>query len=229
MDLLVSGDSFTAGDYTDCVWPSYLKEHNPQIKEYKNVAIGNGSNLYIARSVIDSVLEMDNVDYVICQWTIDSRGSAPDAQQNVWWNGLPSYQIAEMYNDVELIEDDVIEFRTLENILRTQWFLESKNIKYKFFFGWKTDFERCEQFRLYDELNLDNWWKFKVEEGIQPLPQEDYERYDNNSINGNWNGMLEWVVCNVENGIDRTHHPSEDSHKQFAEKVVSKWLEKEIK
>ena len=68
-----------------------------------------------------------------------------------------------------------------------------------------------------------------MEEGIQPLPQEDYERYDNNSINGNWNGMLEWVVCNVENGIDRTHHPSEDSHKQFAEKVVSKWLEKEIK
>jgi|TARA_Y100000310_G_scaffold328470_1_gene396649 hypothetical protein len=239
MDLLVSGDSFTAhgNSITDFTWPRFLKEHNPQIEGYKNVAMGNGSNLYIARSVIDSVLEMDNVDYVICQWTMDCRGSAPGAKKYVWWNGLPSYQIAEMYNDVELIEDDVIEFRTLENILRTQWFLESKNIKYKFFFGWKTNFQRCKQFRLYDELNLDNWWKFKVEEGIQPLPQEDYEIHDNksgrgffpNSTNDNWNGMLEWVVYNVENGIDTTHHPSEDSHKQFAEKVVSKWLEEEIK
>jgi len=220
MDLLVSGDSFTV----DNAWPRFLKEHNPQIKGYKNVAMGNGSNLYIARSVIDSVLEMDNVDYVICQWTIDLRRSVQDAKKYVWWNGLPSYQIAEMYNNVELIENRVMEFRTLENILRTQWFLESKNIKYKFFFGWETDFQRCEQFRLYQELNLDNWWQFNVEEGIQQLPQKDYHKYNNNSIEGNWNGMLEWVVCNVENGIDHTHHPSREAHERFAIEVASKWI-----
>lgn len=224
MDLLVSGDSFTVHGGEDYTWSRFLKEHNPQIKGYKNVAMGNGSNLYIARSVIDSVLEMDNVDYVICQWTIESRGSAPDAQKNVWWNGLPSYQVAEMYNYVELIEDDVTEFRTLENILRTQWFLESKNIKYKFFFGWETNFQRCEQFRLYDELNLDNWWQFNVEEGKQPLPQKDYHRYMNGPIEGNWNGMMEWVVCNLENGIDHTHHPSREAHERFAKEVALKWI-----
>jgi hypothetical protein len=129
-----------------------------------------------------------------------------------------------MYNYVELIEDDVTEFRTLENILRTQWFLESKNIKYKFFFGWETNFQRCEQFRLYDELNLDNWWQFNVERGKQPLPQKDYFRRNYYSIEGNWNGMMEWVVCNVENGIDHTHHPSREAHERFAKEVASKWI-----
>ena len=231
MDLLVSGDSFSFHGEVDYSWPRFLKEHNPQIKGYKNVAMGNGSNLYIARSVIDSVLEIDNVDYVICQWTMDCRGSAPDAQENVWWNDLPSYQVAEMYNYVELIENRVMEFRTLENILRTQWFLESKNIKYKFFFGWKTNFNRCEQFRLYQELNLDNWWKFTTRLSTKSmLPQKDYKTFwpddkvfHTDSGNGFY-GMLEWIFFNVENGIDDTHHPTRQAHERFALEVASKWI-----
>ena len=39
----------------------------------------------------------------------------------------------EMYTDIEMLEIKQHNFRTLENIMRTQWFLESKGIDYKFF------------------------------------------------------------------------------------------------
>ena len=55
-------------------------------------------------------------------------------KKNVWWNDLPSYRAQEMYTDIEMLEIKQHNFRTLENIMRTQWFLESKGIDYKFFF-----------------------------------------------------------------------------------------------
>ena len=63
MDLLVGGDSFTFHGEHDYSWARYLVENNPHIKNYKNVALGNAGNLYISRSVIDSVITMKNVDF----------------------------------------------------------------------------------------------------------------------------------------------------------------------
>ena len=227
MDLLVGGDSFTFHGEQDYSWARYLVENNSHIKNYKNVALGNAGNLYISRSVIDSVITMKNVDFVICGWSLELRGSGSDARKNVWWNDLPSYETAEMYTDIEMLELKQHNFRTLENIIRTQWFLESKGIDHKFFFAWKNNFASNVEFPLFNELNLDKFW-YPDLRGKMALPQKHYQRFSKGEnykqLHKKWNGMLEWVACNVEDGLNQGYHPTVEAHKKFALEVASKWI-----
>ena len=227
MDLLVGGDSFTFHGEHDYSWARYLVENNPHIKNYKNVALGNAGNLYISRSVIDSVITMKNVDFVICGWSLEQRASVEHAKRELRWNGMPSYETIEMYNDIEMLQERQHNFRTLENIIRTQWFLESKGIDHKFFFAWKNNFSENVEFPLFDELNLDKFW-YPDLRGQMALPQKHYQRFSKGEnykqLNKKWNGMLEWVACNVEDGLDQGYHPTGEAHKKFALEVASKWI-----
>ena len=36
--------------------------------------------------------------------------------------------------------------------------------------------------------------------------------------------MLEWVVCNVEDGLNQGHHPTDEGHERFALEVATKWI-----
>ena len=66
---------------------------------------------------------------------------------------------------------------------------------------------------LWDMIDWDKWWFY----------EDDQVEYG---------GLAEWVLLGEKHNMGMQHdphHPSEDSHKQFAEKVVSKWLEEEIK
>ena len=227
MDLLVGGDSFSVHGEHDYSWARYLVENNSHIKNYKNVAMGNAGNLYISRSVIDSVITMKNVDFVICGWSLEQRASVEHAKRELRWNGMPSYETVEMYNDIEMLQERQHNFRTLENIIRTQWFLESKGIDYKFFFAWKNNFDENEELPLFNELNFDKFWYPDLRSQIS-LPQKHYPRFNDGKshvqLHKKWNGMLEWVVCNVEDGLNEGHHPTDEGHERFALEVASKWI-----
>ena len=84
--------------------------------------------------------------------------------------------------------------QTLENILRTQWFLEKYNIKYfmttfiNLFKGMPDTEETKHLWRMID------WDKF--------LPIE---------------GMYEW--CD-ESGLDSTNHPTSNAHEKFVKEII---------
>ena len=61
---------------------------------------------------------------------------------------------------------------------------------------------------LWDMVDFDKWWLYEDE-------QVEY------------GGLAEWVLLGARHNMGMQHdpaHPSEDSHKEFAEKEVSKWI-----
>ena len=109
--------------------------------------------------------------------------------------------------------------RTLENILRTQWFLETKKLKYKFFFGWNISF--IEAIRFFPELskliNFDNWWIHETPMG-PPYPHAPFTEGSEE-----YSGMSEWCV---DNGIELEPdgHPTNKGHEMFYKELASKWI-----
>ena len=94
---------------------------------------------------------------------------------------------------------------TLENILRTQWFLEKNNIEY-----FMTTF--CDIF--VDMLTI--------------IPTEQKEEIEHLYEQINWNvflpikGMYEW--CDGCEGI--AEHPSQEQHERFTEEVIIPFIKK---
>ena len=111
--------------------------------------------------------------------------------------------------------------RTLEHILRLQWFFKANDIKYKMFCGWslfhelpKIPRQPIELRHLWTMIDWDNFWFHKklggiTEWSIDNLPFE--ERY----ITGD---------RKTEDGNALDQHPSNMAHKTFAKEIVSKWI-----
>ena len=118
--------------------------------------------------------------------------------------------------------------RTLEHILRLQWFFKSNDISYKFFSGWnifkdlpKVPRSPIELRHLWKMIDWDNFW------------------FHRNIANGlKYGGITEWSHDNLpfedcfvtgerlnENGTALDEHPSNKAHREFAKQVVSKWIE----
>lgn len=117
--------------------------------------------------------------------------------------------------------------RTLEHILRLQWFFNVNDISYKFFSGWnifkdlpKIPRSPIELRHLWKMIDWDNFWFHR-----------------NNVIGLKWGGIKEWGEDNLpfkdryvtgerlnENGTALDEHPSNIAHREFAKQVVSKWI-----
>tara|TARA_A100001011_G_scaffold103756_1_gene109705 strand:- start:220 stop:1107 length:888 start_codon:yes stop_codon:yes gene_type:complete len=111
--------------------------------------------------------------------------------------------------------------KTLEHILRLQWYFKSKDIKYKMFGGWNIFYQLpkiprypIEIRHLWKMIDWDNFWFHKklggiTEWSVDNLPFE--ERY----ITGDRKNR---------DGSAVDEHPSNIAHNKFAKEVVSKWI-----
>jgi len=221
MNILISGDSFS-DNKNPHAWPNYYEGH-----KVINRAVGCHSNLSISRTIIESVTESDiDFDYVICEWSTPMRASykrfAPEPYQRIKHKecvGIASFENSDVYKSFEFYTSESVWLRTLENILRTQWFLETKKLKYKFFFGWNISF--IEAIRFFPELskliNFDNWWIHETPMG-PPYPHAPFTEGSEE-----YSGMAEWCV---DNGIELEPdgHPTNKGHEMFYKELASKWI-----
>ena len=111
--------------------------------------------------------------------------------------------------------------KTLEHILRLQWFLKVKDIKYKMFCGWNL-FPMLPQLprypievrHLWKMVDWDNFWFYKRLGGMTEW-SGDTLPFEERFITGN-------RVQKDGSALDE--HPSNIAHKTFAQEVVSKWI-----
>ena len=110
--------------------------------------------------------------------------------------------------------------KTLEHILRLQWFFKSTDISYKFFCGWnlfkdlKVPRYPLELRHLWKMIDWDNFWFHKKFGGITEWCDENLPFKDRYVTGERLN----------ENGTALDEHPSNIAHREFAKQVVSKWV-----
>ena len=122
--------------------------------------------------------------------------------------------------------DEFSVVKTLEHILRLQWYFKSHNIKYKMFCGWGIFYVLpqiprypIEVRHLWKMVDWKNWW---------------FHHKGSKLLMG---GITEWSRDNLpfeerfitgdrvtEDGNALDEHPSNIAHKTFAKEVVSKWI-----
>lgn len=131
--------------------------------------------------------------------------------QGAWLNATVGMNYLHNQKYIELFHDDTLSVvRTLEHVLRTQWYLESKNINYfmvPYMKNWILETDRINTVQvnyLLDMIDYDKW-----------LPIV---------------GEYEWVKENAKspwrNKYKNDLHPSEAQHEDFVNEVVMPWLKK---
>ena len=111
--------------------------------------------------------------------------------------------------------------RTLEHILRLQWFFKVNDINYKFFCGWnifkdlpKIPRNPIELRHLWKMIDWDNFWFHRKFGGITQW-SDDNLPFKDRYVTGE--------ILNEE-GFPLDQHPSNIAHREFAKQVVSKWI-----
>ena len=110
--------------------------------------------------------------------------------------------------------------RTLEHILRLQWFFKVNDISYKFFCGWnifkdlKVPRYPLELRHLWKMIDWDNFWFHRKFGGITEW-NEDNLPFKDRYVTGE---------RKTEDGNPLDQHPSNKAHREFAKQVVSKWI-----
>jgi len=110
--------------------------------------------------------------------------------------------------------------RTLEHILRLQWFFKVNDISYKFFSGWnifgelKVPRYPLELRHLWKMIDWDNFWFHRKFGGITEWSYENLPFKDRYVTGERLN----------EEGFPLDEHPSNKAHREFAKQVVSKWV-----
>ena len=247
--IITSGCSYS--DVSMNAWPKFIDElfDDVVVKNYGSCARGND---YISRTIISSVqklldggIEPSNIlvlgcwsglqrrDILINKESIKQHFSLShhnkDENDLGFTKDLP---IGEWENFNEewwkLISEEQGIVISLENILRTEWFLRDKKINYKFFsfvnifidshyfeewnpkYNTESDTKIIEKYPntkyLWDMIDWDKWWFWK-----------------------NYGGVGNWILENVKGGYDEDelggmlghNHPTEKGHKDFAKKIVS--------
>ena len=139
-------------------YPSYLKDNGYNVE---NLSISGLDNTSISRLVIHKINQLlkngkkSDELFVLVQWSgVDRISSFVTEDETVDWPELWKFNFIDNLNgdlavnrgktggafwdDYKnlLYTEEGFFIKTLENILRTQWFLKSMNIKYKMFTGW---------------------------------------------------------------------------------------------
>jgi|TARA_B100001094_G_scaffold277946_1_gene287093 hypothetical protein len=247
--IITSGCSYS--DVSMGAWPKHIDEFFPNVivKNYGSCARGND---YISRTIISSVQKLlddgvkPNNIFVLGCWSGLQRRDILINKESVkqhfslshhtkkqnelgFTNKLPIGEW-EGFNEEwwKLISEEQGIIISLENILRTEWFLRDKKINYKFFsfvnifvdshyfeewnpkYNTESNTKIIEKYPntkyLWDMIDWDKWWFWK-----------------------NYGGVGNWILENVKGGYDKDeiggmlghNHPTEKGHKEFAEKIVS--------
>lgn len=209
-------------------WPYFLDNQNSNftIINASRDAADNGTiyrNLkYIIKQNSSKTDWSDTIVFV--QWTAVDRHSIFSESENDWLlsaqhNTHPDFI---KYYKYEHIPEKALQ-TTLDNISNTQKFLESKNIKYKMFFGWNV---------LDDDVDLEGnnidtskFWFYSGEHW------NTWKEGDSNIVK--YGGINEWIRENVSQEIwsrESTGHMSGDKHPsnkaqmQFCQQVIYKLI-----
>ena len=216
--LVTVGCSFS--DIMRCdgqLWPTFLsKELNHNLHSHGKSGMGN---YYISTTTIQEVQELlnegiDEKDILVgVQWSGVLRR---DIFENLEWKPDPRRQMVEMNFFLSLpfldrilnntllkkVDLNLIDYyvRTLQAILLTQCYLESKNIKY-FMFSMNEIFisdilENSYLHNLSLQINRNKWLPCK--------------------------GMFEWCFNKLPDPKDM--HPSSEQNLEFTKQVIIPWL-----
>ena len=247
--IITSGCSYS--DVSMNAWPKFIDElfDDVVVKNYGSCARGND---YISRTIISSVqkllddgIEPSNILVLGCWSGLQRRDILINKESTEQHFSLSHHNkdendlgftkdlpIGEWENFNEewwkLISEEQGIIMSLENILRTEWFLRDKKINYKFFsfvnifvdshyfeewnpkYNTESNTKIIEKYPntkyLWDMIDWDKWWFWK-----------------------NYGGVGNWILENVKGGYDKDelggmlghNHPTEKGHKDFAEKIVS--------
>jgi len=229
--IVTSGCSFSDPTTTEHkTWPVQLEELYPNHKIYGLGCCGQGSD-WISKSIIYKVNELLKSDIntseilILCCWSgLDRRSILVNKEITSLhyrfkdWKMHKSNEMRKMkigsWQDFDeefakLISREQNVYMSVENILRTQWFLTLHNLEYRFF-TYRDIFTDVENeypdiSYLWDMIDWDKWW-----------------------FHNEYGGMTEWINDNIKGGFDGeggySGHPISSSHKVFTEKVVSKWI-----
>jgi len=120
--------------------------------------------------------------------------------------------------------NDFAVVKTLEHILRLQWFFKVNDIKYKIFSGWnifdgpstrKMPRYPIEIRHLWTMIDWDNFWFHRKLGGIGEWSRDNLP-FNERFITG------DRLQEDGKSALDE--HPSNIVHKKFAKEVVSKWI-----
>ena len=259
--LVTSGCSFSDIEYPESTWPVHIERmYKNKFNEFEHYGRQSHGQDYISRSIIcgvDSLLKKHNsedISVIVCwsgmrrhsvlfnheskklnykfkDYNADDLGPAPHRMLmlpiGVWENfGWELHKIFPLEQSIIM---------NLENILRTQHYLELKKIKYKFFtfndiFSIDSSFcfELNDSDKTRHKIRKSEREKFEGQRLDKYFPNSSYlfEMIDWSKwwFHNDYGGLTEWIQDNIENGFDDEKHPLEKSQKLFTEKVIKKWI-----
>ena len=193
---IAHGCSFTRFKWP--CWPAYVSWFNGGISMLNKGRSGSG-NETISRGVINSALKHHEIEHMYIMWSgtdryevitkeegPDDRGEMTyrvwdnDFNWSVYYGGHFEKDKHEMYRR-HFWDEEHQYYRTLEHILRTQMFLDKKEIPYtmmlfnkdvlseKFF----SESERG----LYNEINFSKFKFYKGNGGLNEFAEDNYKEY----------------------------------------------------
>ena len=194
-------------------WTDLLDDEYGKSNNIINVSQGSAGQLTISSNISQKLFELDfKVDKVIIQWSNLARTFSEkesDLIENINSQGfeLLANKGIDIFTDelkdrIEKMGYD-IKFNSLLQIYFLKNLLESKNINYKFFWGWDNGLDG-EYENIKKEIYNEHFWLY------------DYE----GSREG---GFLEYVKKELggkENAEMEDGHPNSESHKLFYNNII---------
>jgi len=201
--VITHGCSFTRYKWDS--WPKFLSWFEQDI-DVRNFGFSASSNETIARGVINSALKYKNIHKMYIMWSGSDRYEVirdkeeklehelatysrfdPDFNWCVWFGGHPNIKEHKNYQK-HFLNEKHNWFKTLENILYTQMFLDKRGIDYTMMI-YKKDVLRHKNLSnaenaLYKQINWKKFKFYKENLGLYEFAQELYpEQYAEDSDN----------------------------------------------
>lgn len=203
LKVLCSGCSFSESQPYDGDWIPWtdLLSSNDDY-DVVNLAKGSAGQFGISNSIMTYLLDDTNFkpDYIIVQWSSVIRGFSKtddDLILNVLSQTTDLNYIGLDYNSEDAITmyEEKRMKSSLQQILLLKTYIESIEIPYLFFWGWKTQ----NHTKLLDKIVDSNWW------------------YPHNNKTF---GLTEHVYGQIEPPLLECGHPTSESHQHFYDTVI---------
>ena len=194
---IAHGCSFTR--YGWPCWPKFVPWFNGGIDMLNKGRSGSG-NETISRAAINSAMKHKQIDHMYIMWSGADRYEVitkdkgkdevkgrityyvwdEDFQWSTWYGGHPEKDKDDYYRR-HFWDEEQQYYRTLENIHRTQMFLDKKQIPYTMMIFNKNvlrnNFYSESERALYNEINWNKFLFYKDRYGLSEFAEENYKQY----------------------------------------------------
>lgn len=195
--IVAHGCSFTR--YGWPCWPAYVPWFKAGITMLNKGRSGSG-NETISRAAINSAMKHNQIDHMYIMWSGTDRYEVvtkdkgadevkgrvtyyvwdEDLQWSTWYGGHPEKDKDEYYRR-HFWDEEHQYYRTLEHILRTQMFLDKKEIPYTMMI-FKEDVLRGKHYSeseraLHNQIDWTKFLFYKDNGGLWEFAEEHYKEY----------------------------------------------------